>query len=638
MLQATSNTNITLVNCTFTEIKVPLLTSWRSSVNFINSSFVDVKGQLPIFEARFSKIKFQNTLVSDITTDSESNINFLYTESLEVENSTIEISNNRMINLREADKVILKNSTFSQGQQGFQASKVQEFEIEGCTFSNFSSTIHKGGALLSIDSNLKAEDSIFTNNKATEGGALELECMFDCEFELTDVTFSDNEALVQGGAFSYTKQRPTMSGVTFSNNKAGYGPNIGSYPVNYKMAAKTDLSFSNVGSGSKMDEFSLELLDYDGHIVTIQNTSVVSLKAEAGYDLLGQSISSVTNGVATFNGVTFIGEPGAENIPFTIENSDISKAEIGTILGPQACASLDWEIDVSFRKCLPGEEMVDKQCSMCQISYYSLIPGNECKPCLEFATCEGGNQLNITEGYWRDNLEQSSILKCPNADSCLGGFNEQGAAPINCKEGYEGVLCTDCSKKMDGMRRFMRSGLFQCSYCPHPVMNAIRILLVTFVILCLIGILIWFNIRKEKESQMSILSKIFTNYMQTVTAAVSFNVSYPKVIQDAFKPANDVSQATESILSFDCFLSDLNLNGFASSEYIFKTFVSSFVPLAIITLFVGILVIWKLVRRDKLHITRCIIITVISIIYFLHPSITEKSLSLFKCDKIYETN
>lgn len=157
--------------------------------------------------------------------------------------------------------------------------------------------------------------------------------------------------------------------------------------------------------------------------------------------------------------------------------------------------------------------MTDKQCSMCQVTYYSLIPGEECVPCLEDATCEGGNKLNVTAGFWRDTLQQSEILKCPNEDSCLGGFNEAGEAPINCKEGYEGVLCADCSKQMDGKRRFMRSGMFQCSYCPHPVMNAIRILLLTIVILGLIGVLIWFNIRKEKESQMSILSKIFTNYM-----------------------------------------------------------------------------------------------------------------------------
>ena len=184
----------------------------------------------------------------------------------------------------------------------------------------------------------------------------------------------------------------------------------------------------------------------------------------------------------------------------------------------------------------------------------------------------------------------------------------------------------------------MRSGLYECSYCPHPIMNAIRIGLITLLVLSIIGILVWFNIRKVKESHISILSKIFTNYIHTVTAAVGFNVRYPQVIKDVFKPANDVSSATESILSVDCFLNDLNLNFFGSSEYIFKTFASSLVPLAIILLFVLILVVCKLIRKDKLNMGRSVIISIITIVYFLHPSITEKSLSLFRCDMIYETS
>lgn len=250
-----------------------------------------------------------------------------------VENSRIEMSNNRMVNLQEADSVTLKNSTFSTGQQGFQVYKISKFVIQDSTFSNFSSETHKGGAILSEDSNLTVTDSTFTENKAVKGGALNLDCMFDCSFSLTGVTFSNNEALVQGGAISYSKQRPEMSMVTFSDNKAEYGPDIGSYTVSYRMKSKSDLAFSNVGSGAKTSPFTLELLDFDGNVVTVQNKSLLTLKAGMGYDLLGQSIAAVHNGEANFNGVIFIGDPGAKNVPFKIENSDVSKTYLGTILG-----------------------------------------------------------------------------------------------------------------------------------------------------------------------------------------------------------------------------------------------------------------------------------------------------------------
>ena len=74
----------------------------------------------------------------------------------------------------------------------------------------------------------------------------------------------------------------------------------------------------------------------------------------------------------------------------------------------------------------------------------------------------------------------------------------------------------------------MRSGWSKCSICPNNVTNTIWI--IGFIILLLGGIfiLVVFNIRKSKESEFSILTKIATNYFQTVTATLSFNVEYPE--------------------------------------------------------------------------------------------------------------
>jgi len=45
-----------------------------------------------------------------------------------------------------------------------------------------------------------------------------------------------------------------------------------------------------------------------------------------------------------------------------------------------------------------------------------------------------------------------------------------------------------------------------------------------FLIMGMILMVIWFNIWKRKESEFSILFKILTNYTQTASAAMNFNI------------------------------------------------------------------------------------------------------------------
>jgi hypothetical protein len=45
-------------------------------------------------------------------------------------------------------------------------------------------------------------------------------------------------------------------------------------------------------------------------------------------------------------------------------------------------------------------------------------------------------------------------------------------------------------------------------------------------------ILIGFNVRKTHDSEMSILMRIFTNYLQLISATLSFNLRYPSIISD----------------------------------------------------------------------------------------------------------
>ena len=74
----------------------------------------------------------------------------------------------------------------------------------------------------------------------------------------------------------------------------------------------------------------------------------------------------------------------------------------------------------------------------------------------------------------------------------------------------------------------MRTGEHECSLCPDPYLNSLRIIGVMLLILALIMMLIFFNIRKHKESEASIVGKILTNYLHMISTSASFNIAYPK--------------------------------------------------------------------------------------------------------------
>ena len=82
----------------------------------------------------------------------------------------------------------------------------------------------------------------------------------------------------------------------------------------------------------------------------------------------------------------------------------------------------------------------------------------------------------------------------------------------------------------------MRIGDHECSQCPNPFVNSLKIILVIVVMFGFIMMLIIFNIRKTKESEASILGKILMNYMHMVSTSFTFNIAFPRQFSDAFSP------------------------------------------------------------------------------------------------------
>ena len=179
----------------------------------------------------------------------------------------------------------------------------------------------------------------------------------------------------------------------------------------------------------------------------------------------------------------------------------------------------------------------------------------------------------------------------------------------------------------------MRIGRNQCSLCPDPILNSLRIVGVLALTLCFILMLIFFNIRKQKESEVSITGKILTNYFHMVSTSLSFNIAFPKQFYQLFSPVQTMASSSDTILSFDCFIEDVKIGIIQQSEYLSKTLISCLLPLGVYLIFILIFGLLKLIRKQS-NFLRNIVISFITILYFFYPTLTEKVIGLFHCTTI----
>ena len=174
-----------------------------------------------------------------------------------------------------------------------------------------------------------------------------------------------------------------------------------------------------------------------------------------------------------------------------------------------------------------------------------------------------------------------------------------------------------------------------CEKCPDPVLNAIRVFAVAIIVFMFFMLLIIINIRKNKESDISTLLRILTNYLQLLSTSLSSNIQYPNSLASMFYPADRVGSSSDTFLSFDCFFTDIEVTGPFPSNTFFKLFLMALLP---VILFMIISAIWVVVYFIKHkwvpELKRNIAISFISIILLLHPTLAGNSLSIFQCVEI----
>lgn len=147
--------------------------------------------------------------------------------------------------------------------------------------------------------------------------------------------------------------------------------------------------------------------------------------------------------------------------------------------------------------------------------------------------------------------------------------------------------------------------------------------------------LITVNVKKRDVSQRSVLMRIFTNHLQLLTLTFAYNMQFPKVLLEMISPLSRVGSSSESVVSFDCFASASQLKLFAPSIAILKVVITAISPIVMVA---GAFIIFSICHltlpKMFTDFKRNMVISVITIIFLLHPTITTVAFGIFQCIEV----
>ncbi|CAI2373152.1 unnamed protein product [Moneuplotes crassus] len=636
-----------------------ILISSDSNVNATNTKLKD--SQSTLFFILSSNATLQNISFENVTAPSslievqdggQFVINNLSLLQSFADQQILLLENTNMISLVSIEMSNLESSLFKALKSNFELIKnvaiinstgsTEIFDsiisnMTNCTFRNNGSPFTSiGGAIQLADTIMVINNSTFIANQAGKGGAIGFECSSrqKCRLDISGSNFSNNIGLQEGGAIYYNYQPPTMHQTIFSNNSASYGPNLASYPYRIGLKNSTTLEpilLQNIGSGITLeDALELALYDYNNQVMSLDSTSqfIITAVSESNGTIKGTNTGILNNGTVIFDSIYFIEKPGTSSVKFRVSSKTLNTNKISDIYNR---VSPDTEIIVNFRDCKPGEQHLGDQCSSCSTGTYSLQWNSKiCDKCMNNAICIGKQEIKVSPEYWRRTSNSTQIVQCLNKEACQGGYVEKSESPTQCKTGYEGPMCSKCS--IIGDDKYERKNEFGCIKCPTPFINALRIAGLFFLIFCYFMTLVVLNIRQTEESQVSVLLRILTNYMQLITTSMSLTLSYPNFLDSITDPLRRLGGSSDTLLSFDCFITDYEIKGSFESNEVFKLFLMIFLPVALFAFIAALWVVMRLFSKKLVpNLTRNLVISFISIVFLLHPRLTQTSINTWRC-------
>lgn len=90
-----------------------------------------------------------------------------------------------------------------------------------------------------------------------------------------------------------------------------------------------------------------------------------------------------------------------------------------------------------------------------------------------------------------------------------------------------------------------------CQTCRSFALELLKYIAVSLIVFIFMMILIVINVRKTKESELSVLIRILTNYMQLMATILSFSPALPSSVNTVLFPSEKIGGASESFIAVD---------------------------------------------------------------------------------------
>jgi hypothetical protein len=464
----------------------------------------------------------------------------------------------------------------------------------------------RGGAISADDSPLIVTASSFVNNTAKEtGGAVLHTCYRSaCAMGVNYSLFANNSA-TQGGGIYWKETEPQLASLTFSNNSAIYGDDLGSLPsalyvLDADLKPAENLTLYEASSQLFGAPLLIGVFDVYGQLINSTFDDSLKLEVSSG-KFAGSAYKEAVEGIFNFSNVRVIAPPLST---IRIEaNWNTSKNSL----------DLSASVPVFLRSCIEGEYLSEDKCIVCPSGTYGLeVTLLKCEFCPSHASCPGGTQLVIKDNYWRVSELSDDIYPCLIDDVCNGG------QVVTCSQGYSGRICTECET---GYERF---GLYNCHKCSSIVFLMLKIVLVTLAIWGVLAAVLYGFFTRENPLLLSIRS--WFHYIQTVSLFTPFTVAWPEHVFKQYEAFYVVGTLSVTSLSSDCILDSFDYK----PVYVKLVFLSLF-PFAMIclsSLYWGVVACQQRSFKDYVRNNLALSLTLIVLI---SPYILQSSIGMFAC-------
>ncbi|CAI2378011.1 unnamed protein product [Moneuplotes crassus] len=640
-LVITNSAKANITDVRYANANTQILSGFSSDISIEDVSYVNVSTpQDLIYISYCTSFLLRNISLANVTAGDRRMLIVNDSENIIVEDITLSGLDKRFIEFRGSNIIRISGLNIF---DGIQVLRFTNCNVQIISNSEFSGNMREGsgGVISMFDSRVHIFNTTFINNTAVEGGVVYFYCNDNtsCSLEIDSCHFENNTATVRGGVVYYNYNRPIITDSVFSENYAPYGNESASYAVRISLLNSTsseDIVLDNIGPGIKIDtSLHFALLDMDDQIMNLQSASTIIIQPKnSSISLIqGTNVVLLQNGTAMFDSIAMQVDRKYKTATYLVTSKAINRAKVAKVFGTPF---RPMQIVTNFRDCKPGERIDEDTCLECPAGTYSLTwNSTECFQCDINAVCQGGNKVSLKSGHWRQFHNSTKIVECSNKEACPGGFSDDTIVPTKCAPGYTGNLCSQCV--VTGSTKYERVNDFECRKCPNPVMNAIQVIGMMIIVFGFFVLMAVINARKMNESSISVLLRILTNYLQLLTVSTSMTNDYPSIIISIFGPAKTFGGSAGVFMSFDCFISDTEVTGPFESNAIFKLFLLAFLPLV---LFCAVSIIWLILylinRKWVKDLKRSLIISLITVIFILHPKLTERSISIFRCVSIDE--